>query len=171
MNVRKAVLEDAEGMAKVHVDSWRTTYKDIVPDEFLNQLSYESRMNLWKNAIPNGHVFVAENEEGQIVGFSSGGKERTGNYEKYQGELYAIYLLKEYQGKGLGKMLVRSVIEDLEKLNINTMLVMVLEDNNSRLFYENLGGKKIDDIEIEIGGKKLNELVYGWDDIQNILPI
>lgn len=119
--------------------------------------------------IPNGDVFVAENEEGKIVGFSSGGKERTGKYSDYTGELYAIYILKEYQGNGLGKLLVTPIIEVLQQKKIYTMIVLVLEDNSSRLFYEALGGKKIDTIDVEISGKKLNELVYGWDDIRTIL--
>ena len=46
--IRKAELEDAKGIAKVHVDSWRTTYKGIVPDTFLENLSYENREQIWK---------------------------------------------------------------------------------------------------------------------------
>jgi hypothetical protein len=48
------------------------------------------------------------------------------------------------------------------------MLVLVLEDNTSRLFYEALGARKIDSIEIEIAGIRLSELVYGWEDIDAI---
>lgn len=40
MKIRKAVLTDAKGIAKVHVDSWRTTYKNIIPDEFLKKFTY-----------------------------------------------------------------------------------------------------------------------------------
>jgi L-amino acid N-acyltransferase YncA len=169
MNVREANIADANGIAKVHVDSWRTTYENIIPDEFLKNLSYERREQLWTNNIPKGNVFVAENDEGKIVGFSSGGKERSGKYKEYQGELSSIYILKEYQGQGIGKLLAKPVIKEIEKLGINTMLVLVLEDNNSRLFYEALGGKIIDKVEVEIAGKKLSELVYGWDNIRNIL--
>ncbi len=56
MNIRKAVLSDAKGIAKVHVDCWKTTYKYIVSDQYLNNLTYESREQLWKNNIPNGGV-------------------------------------------------------------------------------------------------------------------
>ncbi|EIJ79685.1 hypothetical protein [Bacillus methanolicus] len=66
MKIRKAVLSDAKGIAKVHVDSWKTTYENIIPDEYLNQLTYEIREQLWNNIIPNGNVFVAENQEGKI---------------------------------------------------------------------------------------------------------
>lgn len=63
----------------------------------LINLSYERREQLWTNNIPNGIVFVAENDNGQIVGFSSGGKERSGKYKEYKGELSSIYILQEYQ--------------------------------------------------------------------------
>jgi L-amino acid N-acyltransferase YncA len=169
MKIRKAVLADANGIAKVHVDSWRTTYTNIIPDEYLNKLSYESREQLWQDNIPYGGVYVAETKEGKIVGFSSGGKERTGKYPEYVGELYAIYILKEYQGNGLGKLLVKPIIAELLQQNITTMLVLVLEDNSSRFFYEALGGENIDTIEVDFAGEKLNELVYGLEDIRNIL--
>ena len=168
LNIRKAVLSDAKGIAKVHVDSWKTTYKNIVSDQYLKNLTYESRDRLWENNIPNGGVYVAENKEGEIVGFSSGGLERSGNYHGFEGELYAIYILKEYQGNGIGKALVKPIIEEITELGLNSMLVLVLKDNISRLFYESLGGKKIDSVEVEISEKKLTEIVYGWEDIRNI---
>ncbi|WP_409304580.1 GNAT family N-acetyltransferase [Peribacillus sp. SCS-155] len=169
MKIREAVLTDAKAIAKVHVDSWKTTYANIVPSDYLHNLTYENREQLWINSIPNGGVYVAENEKGQIIGFSSGGKERSGIYNQLDGELYAIYILKQYQGKGLGRMLVKPVVDALIKKGFNSMLVMVLKDNSSRLFYEALGGKKVDSVEIEIGGKKLSELVYGWEDIRKIM--
>ncbi|EIJ79686.1 GNAT family N-acetyltransferase [Bacillus methanolicus] len=65
-------------------------------------------------------------------------------------------------------MLVKRVINELKNLKIYSMLVLVLEDNSSRYFYEALGGEKIDTVEVEIFGKNLNELVYGWHDIRTI---
>lgn len=141
MKIRKAILEDAPYIAKVHVDSWRTTYKDIFPDEFLKSLSYEQREQLWERNITEHSVFVAKNNDGEIVGFSTGGKERGGKYDGYDGEIYAIYIFKDYQGKGIGRKLVQSVVEELVQEGINSMLVWVLEDNYSKYFYESLGGK------------------------------
>lgn len=168
MRVRKAVSADAKGIAKVHVDSWQTTYANIVPKEFLNGLTYERREQLWRSNIPNGGVYVAETEQKEIIGFSSGGEKRKDEYPGYTGELYAIYILKENQRNGLGKLLVKSIVEELKQQNISTMIVKVLEDNDSFLFYEAIGGKKIDTVDIQISGKKLNERVYGWDDISNL---
>ncbi len=168
IKIRKAILTDTKGIAEVHVDSWKTTYANIVPEEYLSNLTYESREQIWINNIPNGGIYVAENIEGEIVGFSSGGKERSGKYNGFDGELYAIYILKEYQGQGIGKALVRPIIDEIRGMGLNSMLVLVLKDNISRLFYESLGGEKIDTVEVKISGEKLTELVYGWEDISNI---
>lgn len=167
--IRKARIEDAAGIAKVHVDSWRTTYKGIVPDTFLDNLSYEQRELIWKKGMNENNVYIAENENGQVIGFSTGGKERTGKYEAYTGELYAIYILKEYQGKGIGRLLVRSVVADLKDKNLNSMLIWAIEENPACHFYERLGGKKIDTEEIEIAGEILNEVAYGWADVADCL--
>lgn len=169
INIRKAILTDAKGIAKVHVDSWRTTYLNIVPDEFLNSLNYESFEQRWINNIPNGGVYVAETESGEIVGFSSGGKERSGNYEGFDGEIYAIYILKEYQGQGIGRELVKPIAVEMKELGNNSMLVLVLKDNPSRHFYEALGARYIEEVEVEIGGRQLPELVLGWEDIGSFL--
>ncbi len=166
--IRKAVVTDAIGIAKVHIDSWKTTYANIVPNEYLSNLSYDSREKMWTNAIPLGDIYVVENNVGEIVGFSKGGKERSCKYKGYEGEIYAIYILQEYQRKGIGTALVKPIIKDIIEVGINSMLVLVLEDNNSCKFYESLGGRKIDTVEVEIGGKKLPELVYGWEDIRTI---
>lgn len=169
MKVRKAVLSDAKGIAIVQVDSWRTTYKGIVSDDYLQKLSYEEHEKIWHGAISQKTMYVAEDNDGKIVGFSIGGKERSGNYPDYKGEVYAIYILQEHQGKGIGTLLMKPVVADFLEEHITTMAVYVLEDNDARFFYEALGAKKIDSVEIEIGGKKLTELVYGWDDIREFI--
>ncbi|MCG0275351.1 MAG: GNAT family N-acetyltransferase [Thermosediminibacteraceae bacterium] len=168
MKIRKAILSDAKGIAKVQVDSWRTTYHGILPEDFLNSLSYEQQEQKWLRIIPQYHVFVAENPEGEIIGFASGGKNRFEEYGNYPGELYAIYILKDYQRVGIGKLLVKAIADELVRQSMNSMIVLVLEENPSRYFYEALGAKLIARREDTIGGKKLTELVYGWDDIRNL---
>ena len=165
MKIRKAELKDITGIAKVHVDSWRTTYKGIVPDTFLDNLSYENREKIWKRGIKENNIYIAEDADDQIVGFATGGKERTGKYEGFNGELYAIYLLERQQGKGLGRELLKSVVDDLKEMKLNSILIWALEENPACRFYEALGGKKIDTAEIMIDGQKLSEIAYGWDDL------
>jgi hypothetical protein len=83
MIVREATHSDVPAISKIHVDTWRTTYRGIVPDEHLANLSYEHRANGWLkifNHAPedSNFTYVAEEEPGEIVGFVNGGVERTG---------------------------------------------------------------------------------------------
>ena len=92
MLIREASPTDAAAIARVHVDSWRTTYAGIVPADYLADLSYARREQSWHDLlstpIPSRCVYVAAQDTGEIVGFASGGPERSGN-AIYRGELYA----------------------------------------------------------------------------------
>ena len=172
MIVKAAIHNDISAIAKVHVDTWRTTYRGIVPDEYLANLSYEHRTNGWyqilNQAPEDGNfTYVAEEEFGEIVGFVNGGIERTSD-PVYKGELNAIYILQSHQGKGIGRYLTQAVAERLNRLGINSMLVWVLVDNPACQFYAALGGKPVYEKELEIGGYSLIEVAYGWTDIANL---
>jgi len=169
MRIREAKLDDAKAIAKVQVDTWRTTYKTIVPDEYLENMSYKNRASIWTRVIPQCYVYVAETDDGRIVGFASGGKAINGEYDDYPGELTAIYILKEYQNQGIGKFLFEAVVKGIDALGYQSMIIFVLEDNPAKDFYKTMGGQLLDRVEIEIGGKMLYELVYAWDDILGII--
>lgn len=170
MIIRKAELSDAQGIAKVHVDCWRTTYKNIIPNEFLDRLSYGQRTDLWIKNISNNqnYIFVAENDEGHIVGFADGGKRETNKVE-HSGDLTSIYILQEYQGMRIGKKLVQHLFSKFDELGYKTIFVEVLEDNKSRYFYESLGAEWLKTENIKIAGTELNLLVYMWKDITPVL--
>lgn len=113
-------------------------------------------------------MFVAEDESGRIVGFADGGRERSGD-PVYDGELYAIYLLQDYQQKGIGRQLFQHVVQHLVKSKFHGMLIWVLADNPSRHFYESMGGLPVRELEIEIAGKRLQEVGYGWSALQTLV--
>jgi L-amino acid N-acyltransferase YncA len=168
--IRKANISDAKGIAKVHVDCWRTTYKNIIPDDFLDRLSYDQRTELWiKNISKDGnHVFVAENNDGQIVGFADGGKRETNRVEN-SGDLTSIYILEEFQGMGIVKKLIKQLFSKFDELGFNTIFVEILEYNKSRFFYEAFGAQLLKSEKIKIAGVELNFLVYEWKDISPVL--
>lgn len=170
MDIRFATISDAEGIAKVHVDSWRTTYDNIIPKEFLQKLSYDQRTELWKRNISNEEeaIFVATTSLGKIVGFASCGKRKSNNVEN-SGDLTSIYLLAEFQGMGIGKKLLKQVFLKFKELRFDRIFVEVLEDNNTRYFYENYGAKLIKSEKITIGGAQLNLLTYEWDHVKKVL--
>ena len=172
MIVREASVADAAGIARVHVDSWRTTYTGLVPERVLARRSYADRQEYWEWALtspePPRAVFVAENEAGEIVGFASGGPERAENLD-YEGELYALYLLDEYQGRGLGSRLIGEVARYLWDYGVASLLVWVLSSNPAAKFYERLGGIKVGEKEEILAGVALREYAYGWQEIETLI--
>ncbi|MFS0687786.1 GNAT family N-acetyltransferase [Sporosarcina sp. 179-K 8C2 HS] len=170
MQIRRAKLDDASGIAKVHVDCWRTTYKDIIPNDFLNNLSYEKRTVLWEGNIArkDNYVVIAENNEGEIIGFADAWKRET-NVVKNSGDLTSIYLLEEYQGRGIGKKLLKDLFLHFKQLGYEKIFVDVLEENKTRFLYEYYGAKLVEAVQIKIGGKLLNELIYEWDNVDKVI--
>lgn len=175
MNIREAKLEDAAAIAKVHVDSWQTTYRDLLPKDYIEKRTYEKRKNNWQNRLSSDRkaetsycIYVAKNAEDRIVGFIDGGLAR-GDSAIYKGEIYALYILEAYQRRGIGKSLVRSIASRLFQLGLTSIMVWVLEENPAIQFYQALGGQRINQRVIKIGGKKFLEIAYGWTDTQNLI--
>jgi len=169
--IRPAVVHDARAIAEVHVESWKSTYRGIFPEALLNDLSVDKRETSWRDLLaapePTATTLVAC-DAGNVVGFASGGKERTCQLG-CDGELYAIYLRQESQRKGLGALLVRQFAHELATRGFGSMAVWVIALNPSRRFYERLGGKVIGQQEIERGGQTFIEVAYGWQSL-NVFP-
>ena len=64
----------------------------------------KQKTELWKKNIAReaNYIVIAENNEGQIIGFADAWK-RDNNVVENSGDLTSIYLLEAYQGKGIGK--------------------------------------------------------------------
>lgn len=166
--IRPATPADAAAITWAHVEGWRTTYRGIVPDEYLDGLSVEQRRTVWERRLAHpdpGHVtFVAEDESGRVFGFADGGHNRDAETaERYAGELLALYLLPETRRQGAGARLFRAVAGALAANGMPGMLVWVLAENPSRAFYERMGGHFVREAPITIGGAALVEVAYGWD--------
>jgi ribosomal protein S18 acetylase RimI-like enzyme len=161
--VRAAVSEDAPAIARIHVASWRSTYRTLLPADFLASLDEAGYADRWTRFIGEASnvVYVVE-DEGLLVGFASGGRERAGE-TGYTGELYAIYILDEFHGRGHGRELVRAIVAGLRHMGLGDMIIWVLRDNQSaRRFYERLGGVYVRSQPITIGSVTLEEVSYGW---------
>ena len=191
IRIRQAVDPDARGIAQVHIDSWRSTYAGIVPADHLAGLDYAEREERWHRILADRrqNAFVAEDRDGRIIGFASGGPERSGSpaasgtascsddpqiasgeaesntAPAYAAELYAIYLFESGQRHGVGRRLVAALCSWFLSRGWRSMLTWVLADNPSRNFYEALGGEEVRVETIAIGGTELTEVAYGWSDI------
>jgi len=165
MRIRSATLADASAIARVHVESSWSTYRGILPDEVLTNYSYERRTMHWSKVIGNPEstefVIVAEDEQGQIVGFTSGGPEREGM--PFTGEIYTLYPLSSAQRQGLGRRLMAASMHRLIKQGMKKIVVWVLADNPACTFYEALGGHFFQEKLLQRGDKLLRERSYIWE--------
>ena len=142
--IRKANEYDARGIVEVNTYTWLTTYKGLMPDELL-----DNRIKTIDDRIPrtaksikeNDNVYVAIDND-RVIGTMSYGKSRNDEYPE-SGEIYSLYILKEYQGLGIGKKLFMIGINELINKGYKTMILNVLKGNNTIKFYEKYCGKKV----------------------------
>lgn len=171
--IREARLEDAEDIAQVYIEGWRTTYPGIVPDDYLAHMSLETHTKRWQDILSSddGFVYVAEDEMGKIAGFIWGGDVRDKSDPAFTGELHAIYVLKSYQGQDIGRQLVRTLAKRLLEVGIQSMIVWVLAANPSRRFYEKLSARLFKTAPYRVPGTDLflDDAGYGWTDMRALL--
>jgi GNAT superfamily N-acetyltransferase len=143
VEVRRATVADALGIAEIHVRAWQVAYRHAFPPEKLDALSVDERAERWRRVLGEETVYVAE-EGGALLGWASGGTCRD---DEADGELYGIYVAPDVWGNGAGRALIERVEDDLAGAHAEAVL-WVLEDNpRARRFYE-LAGWHLD------GGRK-----------------
>jgi len=168
VRIRRGVIEDAKAASRMHADTWRTSYRGLVPDALLDQLDATRWENGWRRGFesmdPTRVVHVAEIER-RIVGFAGGGRARTGAPPGYVGEVYALYVHPRHQGQGIGRMLLKAAAEGLVERGLVPIVIWTLFNNpRSRGFYEVHGGAVIGEKREPFDGYELHEVGYGWKD-------
>lgn len=137
--VRNANLGDVVGMARVHVESWRETYRGAMPDEVLDDPgAVERREHFWNAALTDpryadNRAVVAEADE-RIVGIAMAGPAEDLS-EHVDSQLYLIYLLQSVQGSGAGQAMLDAVLKPEE-----SMVLWVADPNpRAQAFYRRNG--------------------------------
>lgn len=162
VKIRDIRKEDLMAVAEITIDGWRTAYKGIIDDDFLNNLSVEENyQRKLKNYTENDFIVAELNNE--IVGFC---RYIANNYclDRYPNvdcELCAIYVKTENKRNGIGKELVNYVIRELKKQGRSQMILWCLKDNYpARAFYEEMGGTYCGEQDLQKGNKTYKEVGY-----------
>lgn len=146
MVARPATPADAEAIARVHVLTWQSSYRGLVPDAFLDGLAIDRRTENWRIRLGGGKqnepVWVGV-DGGTVAGFVSVGPCRDEDAAADTGELYAIYVLAEHQGRGVGQTLIEVAASWLGKRYRSATLWVLEANERSRRFYE-LSGWRFD---------------------------
>ncbi len=165
--LKTATQADAAAIARVHVESWRTTYAGMLPDAYLLGLDIAQRALLWKRLLtPHGDsVVVAEDDKAGVVGFGSCGPMRAQEQPRggdWTGEIHTLYLLSDWHGQGLGRAMLDWLLAHLRGNGLDRILLWVVEANPTRFFYEAMGARLVARRREPFAGVLLDELAYGW---------
>lgn len=162
MFIRPANVEDIQEIVAIHVQAWKESYQGMIDQSYLDSLQFSiermSRRENFFNENPLRQGFVAVQGH-KIFGFVDAGPSR--EPDGAIGEIYAIYLLQEYQSQGIGRLLWEAAVQHLSTNQLIPFIVWGLSQNlKARGFYEKQGGKLLTTKDADIGGKMYSEVCY-----------
>jgi ribosomal protein S18 acetylase RimI-like enzyme len=169
ITIRAARPTDAAQIAGIDVETWRTTYAGVLPEDYLVGLSPRRRAIGWTNVILKEprDVRVAVDATGAIRGFGSCGPSR--GDRRFVGEVFTLYVAPDWQNRGIGRRLLVALFSRLVAGGRHSAIIWVLRSNPSRFFYERLGGKEVSRKPIEVAGTMVETTGYGWRDLPSFL--
>jgi ribosomal protein S18 acetylase RimI-like enzyme len=141
VQVRAAVADDAYDVARVHVRSWRSAYRGLIAQEYLDSLepaTWADRYTFGRVGIGLPSSLVAV-DGSTICGLATTGLCRDDDLSNF-GELTAIYVDPAYMRTGVGRLLVTAARQRLSGVGVTQAVLWVLDENvRARRFYESDG--------------------------------
>ena len=164
MVIRPSHRTDAHSISRIYVQTWQDTYLSVIPYGYLLEMSVPRHEQAFYRGLNSRQIisFVAE-KTGRVVGFITGGCERNSD-DIYSGEIYSLYVLKNFQREGVGSKLVSALAIRLNQAGIYSMLVRVLKLNPYRRFYKKINGIYLKTERLSFAGDNMEVEIYGWLD-------
>ena len=172
MQIRQARPSDIESLARLHMQSWRTAYRGIFSDAYLDGDLMADRLKLWNgrfdNPAANQYVVVAEHEQA-VAGMAC----VFGDHEAQWGHLLEnLHVSPQLKGTGIGRELVAHVAAWCARTHRSPSLhLWVLEGNRAAQgFYQRLGARAVEQAVWDApDGNPVLELRYAWADMGQLL--
>jgi ribosomal protein S18 acetylase RimI-like enzyme len=164
--LRRAGPPDWTVVAAIHAASWRSAYRGIYPNDYLDKAVPEERRAYWREALAAMEpeldaVFIAE-IAGEPVGFACLRREA----EAAGPLLDNLHVLPERKGEGVGRRLIAATAEWLVGREPEAALQLVVWSDNrpARAFYARLGGREAEEFEVTTpGGGKALQIRVRWE--------
>ena len=165
LQYRPANHGDASGVAALHAENWRRSYRGNFRDEYLDGDIFSERQSVWnarlRHPAPNQYVCVALSGL-HIVGFVCA----FGSHDREWGSFIDnLHVDTHSQRRGVGSVLMRQAGCWLSSMfPKERVYLLVWESNPARVLYERLGGHNTGIVEVENpGGGVGRYLRYVWD--------
>ena len=125
--------EEIEGKSLVHWQTWREAYDNLLPADFQETMTLE-KCRFFSQKYPENTLIAMDGKK--VVGFISYGNFRDEAIQA--GEIIALYVLKDYYGKGVSKQLMHAAFVALDQFS--EIYLWVLKDNKRAIaFYQKMG--------------------------------
>lgn len=125
--------EEIEGKSLVHWQTWREVYDDLLPAEFQETMTLE-KCRFFSQKYPENTLIAMDGKK--VIGFISYGNFRDEAIQA--GEIIALYVLKDYYGKGVSEQLMHAAFVALDQFS--EIYLWVLKDNKRAIaFYQKMG--------------------------------
>ena len=158
--IRLANKNDCVELSRLKHKVWETTYRGIYPNDKIDNFDYEKNTEKFIRIIDNPEIelYVVE-YEGKIIGYMDFGIP-VRPFKDYKQEIGLLYILKEYQGKGIGKHLFNIAYENIKKTGVNEFIISCNKYNiPAQKFYEKMGGEIIE-IDVDNEDMSIPQIKY-----------
>lgn len=160
VEIKKAGQADISLINKLGNIAFTDTYAEILtPDQIAYMLDWMYSEKSLNEQLEQNHVYYIGYLDGVPFGYLSVQRENQTTFH-----LQKIYLLKEFQKKGLGELLFQKAISHVEEMCPQPcrMILNVNRNNSAKGFYEKMGMQKIDEGNFPIGnGYYMNDYIMG----------
>lgn len=165
LQIRRAIPQDADAIAAIHVAAWEGAYRGIIPDKEFTKRPLARRQQQWREWLlcDDRITLVACDRCGEIVGFT-GGWMLDRNEAGFDSYLATLYLRPDVKGQGIGEVLLRAYAAEVIALDGRSMVLRTLRLNRARSFYERLGARLVPE-GIDIDAGVFDDVVYAFDDV------
>ncbi|HKD46873.1 MAG TPA: GNAT family N-acetyltransferase [Rhizomicrobium sp.] len=161
LSLRLARPGDAMSLARIYVEAWHDTYAAILPHRLLANMSVEMHAARLERAIRKGAVLVAEAPRHGVLGLAGFGAARDRGLG-FDGEIYTLYVDPDFLGRGVGRALLHGAFSALETRAFHSCLIWSHAQNHACFFYEAMGGARIAERRVMLGGQEVCEVAFGW---------
>jgi GNAT superfamily N-acetyltransferase len=164
--VRPAILDDAEGIAKVHVKGWQEAYVGQLPQHVLDRQSVPARLRMWsgllQEPVHTRWTFVAIDPSAGVVGFAGGVRTKPVMFGPAF-KVPVLYVLQSHLRRGLGRMLMHALGKAIAQHGSGAVALWSLASNQSaRSFYEAIGGRLVSVLTETDSNGRLALAGYRW---------
>jgi len=159
LHIEKAGEEAIPAIQDLAQITWPVTYGPILPAhqlEYMLELIYSTAA--LQEQMQKGHRFILAIDDGQPVAFASYSVKQESDPSLYR--LHKLYIDPSQQGKGLGRILVDHIVNDIVPKGATVLELNVNRFNKAKTFYERLGFTVTSEEDIDIGnGYFMNDYV------------